>query len=65
MRSGVQSTTTDMPAVRKIVREAAEEDYRFSSLVWEVVESEPFRMRRIPAKDDGAAAPPVTAQNAQ
>ena len=55
----------DMPAVRKIVRQAAEDDYRFSSLVWALVESDPFRTRRIPAEDDGAAAPPVTAQNAQ
>ena len=55
----------DMPAVRKIVRQAAEDDYRFSSLVWALVESDPFRSRRIPAEDDGAAAPPVTAQNAQ
>jgi hypothetical protein len=35
----------DMPAVRKIVREAAKKDYRFSELVWQVVASEPFRMR--------------------
>jgi mono/diheme cytochrome c family protein len=49
----------DMPAVRKIVREAGKEDYRFSELVWQVVASEPFRMRR-------AAEPPsqVVAQAA-
>jgi hypothetical protein len=35
----------DMPAVRKIVREAAKKDYRFSEIVWQVVASEPFRMR--------------------
>jgi hypothetical protein len=35
----------DMPAVRKIVREAGKKDYRFSELVWQVVASEPFRMR--------------------
>jgi hypothetical protein len=35
----------DMPAVRKIVREAAKKDYRFSELVWQVVASEPFRTR--------------------
>jgi hypothetical protein len=35
----------DMPAVRKIVREAARDDYRFSSLVWQVVISDPFLMR--------------------
>ncbi len=43
----------DMPAVRKIVREAAKKDYRFSELVWQVVASEPFRMRV-------AAGPPAS-----
>src|SRR6185436_21185312 len=38
----------DMPAVRKIVREAAKKDYRFSEVVWQVVASEPFRMRVAP-----------------
>jgi hypothetical protein len=41
----------DMPAVRKIVREAASDDYRFSALVWQVVSSDPFRMRRVPDAD--------------
>jgi hypothetical protein len=36
----------DMPAVRAIVRRAAREDYRFSSLLLGVVESEPFLMRK-------------------
>ena len=36
----------DQPAVRKIVRQAAAEDYRFSALVKGVVRSAPFRMRR-------------------
>jgi hypothetical protein len=36
----------DMPAVRKIVREAGKKDYRFSEVVWQVVASEPFRMRK-------------------
>lgn len=35
----------DMPAVRKIVREAARQDYRFSALVMGIVESVPFQMR--------------------
>ena len=35
----------DMPAARAIVRAAAEADYRFSSLVLGVVQSEPFMMR--------------------
>jgi hypothetical protein len=36
----------DMPAVRKIVREAGANDYRFSSLVMGIVKSPPFQMRR-------------------
>jgi hypothetical protein len=35
----------DAPAVRKITREAAGTDYRFSSLVLGIVRSTPFRMR--------------------
>jgi hypothetical protein len=35
----------DMPTVRAIVRRAGEQDFRFSSLVLGVVESEPFRTR--------------------
>ena len=36
----------DAPAVREIVRKAANNDYRFSSLVMGVVQSTPFQMRR-------------------
>ncbi len=36
----------DGPAVRRIVRRAAGNDYRFSSLVLGIVESTPFQMRR-------------------
>ena len=36
----------DAPTVRGILREAAEEDYRFSSIVLGIVKSPPFRMRR-------------------
>ena len=35
----------DMPTVREIVREAAESNYRFSSLVFAIVRSTPFQMR--------------------
>ena len=38
----------DMPAVRKIVRDAAAENYRFSSIVKGIVRSQPFQMRRVP-----------------
>jgi hypothetical protein len=44
----------DMPTVRKIVREAEGDEYRFSALVKGVVNSVPFRMRRAQSPD----APP-------
>ncbi len=39
-------THADAPAVRAILRAAAEDDYRLSSLVLGVVESMPFQMRK-------------------
>ncbi len=36
----------DMPEVRAVVRRAAENDYRWSSIILGVVESTPFQMRR-------------------
>ena len=36
----------DMPTVRQIVREAAGDDYRWSSIVLGIVRSAPFQMRR-------------------
>ncbi len=36
----------DAPAIRKIVRDARRDDYRFSSLILGVVRSMPFQMRR-------------------
>jgi hypothetical protein len=36
----------DMPAVRKIVRDASQSKYRFSSLITGVIQSTPFRMRK-------------------
>jgi len=46
--TGAKLEYYDMPTVRRIVRESARRDYRFSSLVQAVVRSEQFRMRRIP-----------------
>ena len=37
---------TDMPTLRRIVREAAADDYRFQSVVLGIVTSDPFLMRR-------------------
>jgi hypothetical protein len=39
-------TASDGPAVRSIVKEAEQNDYRFSSVVWGIVNSVPFRMKR-------------------
>jgi hypothetical protein len=36
----------DAPAVRRIARDAAGSEYRFSSLILGIVNSAPFRMRR-------------------
>jgi hypothetical protein len=47
----------DMPAVRRIVREAAHEDYRFSAIVWGIVTSEQFLRQGTPSPDElGIAA---------
>jgi mono/diheme cytochrome c family protein len=45
----------DMPAVRGIVRESAQHEYRWSSIVLGVVTSAPFQMRTAPAT--GVLAP--------
>jgi hypothetical protein len=46
--TGRAVTPYDMPAIRKIIRDSANTDFRLSSLVLGVVKSEPFQMR---AKD--------------
>lgn len=38
----------DMPTVRRIVRETAAKDYRFSAIVQAIVKTDQFRMRRVP-----------------
>jgi hypothetical protein len=37
---------SDMPAVRAIARDAAKDNYKFSSVILGIVQSEPFQMRR-------------------
>ena len=44
----------DMPTVRALVRDAARDDYRWSSLILGIIQSDPFTMRRVP---EGDAAP--------
>ncbi|MBV9506011.1 MAG: DUF1592 domain-containing protein [Acidobacteriia bacterium] len=52
----------DMPAVRRIVRDAARENYRFSAFIMGVAHSVPFRMRM--AASGGNEPPPLeTAKN--
>ncbi|MEY4641186.1 MAG: hypothetical protein RLZZ227_1180, partial [Pseudomonadota bacterium] len=46
----------DMPAVRAIVRAAAQDNYTFSSLVLQIVNSEQFRMRSTANVDIASAA---------
>jgi hypothetical protein len=38
-------SATDMPAVRTVVRDSARDQYRFSSVILEIVRSVPFQMR--------------------
>ena len=47
----------DAPAIRKIVSDAAKDDYRFSSLILGIVKSVPFQMRR--AEMGGAGLQPA------
>jgi hypothetical protein len=52
----------DMPLVRSIVRDAAKNNYRFSSLVLGVVKSEPFQMNgkvQITEKEKSGEGKPV------
>jgi len=46
----------DMPAVRRIVRDAKRENYRFSALLAGIAKSEPFRFSTTPAADDTVTA---------
>ena len=46
----------DMPAIRSIVRDAATQDYRWSSLVSGIVASQPFQMRTSGASPPAAIA---------
>jgi hypothetical protein len=53
----------DMPTVRRIVREAEGDDYRFAALVKGIANSVPFRMRRAQSAD--APPQPTVAQAAE
>ena len=50
----------DMPVVRRIVKKAAQNDYRLSSVVMGIVESAPFQMRTKLEAVESASGPPAT-----
>jgi hypothetical protein len=52
----------DMPMVRKIVRDAAKDNYKFSSLVLGIVKSPNFQMQRTPEVSETAAKKVATVQ---
>ena len=47
---------TDMPAVRTVVRDSARDQYRFSSVILEIVRSVPFQMRTKAPAGEGATS---------
>jgi hypothetical protein len=53
----------DMPVVRRIVRDAEREDYRFSAILTGIALSEPFRFSTTPAADDTAVTAQAAAHN--
>lgn len=52
----------DMPTVRGIVRDAADDDYRFSSLILGIASSAQFRMKRVQPVVMSDAAPVASAE---
>jgi hypothetical protein len=51
--TGREAHYYDMPAIRAITRDAGRTDYRFSSLVLGIVNSQPFQMRMKKPAEDG------------
>jgi hypothetical protein len=48
----------DAPAVRKVVRDAGKDGYRFSSVILGIVNSAPFQLRRAPTNEKLNPTPP-------
>jgi hypothetical protein len=55
----------DMPTVRRIVREAAADDYRFESIVLGVITSDAFRKRAVDPPSPAQTSPRATARPRQ
>jgi hypothetical protein len=49
-------TAADMPAIRAVVRDSAKDQYRFSSVILEIVRSVPFQMRTKSPATEGVTA---------
>jgi hypothetical protein len=49
----------DMPLIRSIVRDAAQNDYRFSSIILGIINGVPFQMRMTPAREAPVQEPPL------
>jgi hypothetical protein len=49
-------TAADMPAIRTVVRDSAKDQYRFSSVILEIVRSVPFQMRTKSPATEGVTA---------
>jgi hypothetical protein len=62
---GRETEYFDAPAVRGILRSAAPDDYRWSSMILAIVKSTPFQMRRTKQIDDPTKAEPRRAAKAQ
>ncbi len=62
---GRSITYKDVPAIRAIVRNAQASDYRFSDLVLGVVNSDQFRMSKIPVEALPEAKKTVVASNSE
>jgi hypothetical protein len=53
---------SDAPTIRRLVRDLARNDYRWSALVLGVVQSAPFQMRRTSVPSEIAPASPTVAE---
>ena len=53
----------DGPAVRQLMRAAAQNDYRWSSLIVGIVESAPFQMRSVVSKKEESGARTVAGRH--
>jgi hypothetical protein len=58
---GRSLTYRDMPTARDIVRQAADDDYRFSTIVLAIARSAQFRRARPPAVESATASVEIDA----